>query len=314
MINSNVVLVLGAGASHSYKFPLGSEIVKSILKDGISSNWAQMIQQVGINASVFPSFQNDLRESLRTSIDAFLEVRREYEELGKAIIALWIANYENPSDLYNLDNRENWYQYLFELMIRGSDVNEFKKKKLSFVTFNYDRSLEFSLFNAIKQSLSSKKDEEAYDIFQQIAIVHLHGRIGEPFLSRGFGEAEGRGYKQIGSPQELMVAAKGIKIIYEDISKDAQFQRAHQLLKDAQSIAFLGFSYHPTNVLRLGMKDALSNPKTLTGTAKNMTASEVDKLVVPQFNFPPSSSGVSGGQFHNMNVLEFLRANLHIFY
>ena len=314
MINNEVVLVLGAGGSHPYRFPLGSEIVRSILKDGISSSWAQMIHQAGIDASVFPAFQNDLRESLRTSIDAFLEVRQEYEELGKAIIALWIANYENQSDLYNLENNENWYQYLFELIIRGSDVGEFKKKRLSFVTFNYDRSLEFALFNAIKQSLPRKKDEEAYDVFQQVDIIHLHGKIGEPLLSSSFGEVNGRAYKQISSPRELMVAKDGIRIIYEDISKDPQFERAHKLMSEAQSIAFLGFSYHPTNVSRLGMKEILSSPKTLAGTAKNMTASEVDKLVIPQFNFPPSSSGVSGGQFRDMNVLEFLRNNLHIFY
>ena len=130
MISSKVVLVLGAGASHPYRFPLGSEIVRSILKDvSLSPNWMELIQKAGIDTSVFPSFRDDLRDSLRTSIDAFLEVRREYEELGKAIIALWIANYENLTDLYNLENKENWYQYIFELMIRGSDVSEFKKKK-----------------------------------------------------------------------------------------------------------------------------------------------------------------------------------------
>ena len=314
MINNKVVLVLGAGASYPYRFPLGSTIVSDILKNGISPNWKELIEKVDIDTSRIASFQSDLRESLRTSMDAFLEIRREYEHLGKAIIALSIANYENQTDLYNLENAENWYQYLFELAIRGSDVSEFRKKNLSFVTFNYDRSLEFSLFNAIRQSLPKKKDEEAYDVFQQVDIVHLHGKIGEPLLSTNLMKRFERPYQKIGSAAELNVAKDGIKIIYEDISKEPQFERAHQLMKEAQSIAFLGFSYNPTNVLRLGMQDVLTIPaKTLMGTAKNMTSSEVDRLVVPQFKFPSLNTGISVGQFHNMNVLEFLRNNVHIF-
>jgi hypothetical protein len=39
MISNKGVLVLGAGASHPHGFALGSEIVRSILKDGISSSW-----------------------------------------------------------------------------------------------------------------------------------------------------------------------------------------------------------------------------------------------------------------------------------
>jgi hypothetical protein len=119
MISNKVVLVLGAGASSPYRFPLGNEIVRNILSAPIPSNWLPIINEAGIDLSRYPSFQSDLRESLRTSIDAFLEIRREYEELGKALMALWIASCENPSDLYNLDNKENWYQYLFELVIRG---------------------------------------------------------------------------------------------------------------------------------------------------------------------------------------------------
>ena len=313
MINNKVVLVLGAGASHPYRFPLGTMIVSDILKNGISPNWKELIEKADIDTSKIASFQSDLRESLRTSIDAFLEIRREYEHLGKAIIALSIANYENQTDLYNLENKENWYQYLFELAIRGSDVSEFRKKNLSFVTFNYDRSLEFSLFNAIKQSLPSKKDEEAYDAFQQIDIIHLHGKIGEPLLSTNLMKRFDRPYQKIGSAAELIVAKDGIKIIYEDVSKDTQFERARQLMKEAQSIAFLGFSYHPTNVSRLRMKEVLLGHTALCGTAKNMKASEVDRLVVPQFNFPPQVSGASGGQFQDKNVMEFLRTNVHIF-
>ena len=263
MISNKVVLVLGAGASYPYRFPLGTTIVSDILKNGISANWKELIEKADIDTSRIASFQSDLRESLKTSIDAFLEIRREYEQLGKAIIALSIANYENLADLYNLENVENWYQYLFELMVRGSDVNEFKNKKLSFVTFNYDRSLEFSLFNAIRQSLPNKKDEEAYDVFQQVAIVHLHGKIGEPLLSTNLMKRFDRPYQKIGSAAELIVAKDGIKIIYEDISKDSQFERANKLMSEAQTIAFLGFSYHPTNVSRLRMKEILTGHKTL---------------------------------------------------
>ena len=310
MMQRNVVLVLGAGASFPYGFPLGSTIVKNILGGGINSEWVRLIQQVGIDYSRFPLLQSDLRESKMQSMDGFLEVRREYEELGKALIALLIANSEKQTDLYKIDNDEDWHQYLFNLVIRESNVTEFTRKKLSFITYNYDRSLEFFLFNAIRQQLASKKDDEAYEIFQQIDIVHLHGKIGDPAVAKG----PGRAYREIKSPAELNLARSEIRIIYEDVSKDSVFARAHQLLTNAETIAFLGFSYHPTNVSRLGMKEVLtSSHKSLLGTTKGMTSGEVIVLVVPQFNFPPLVSGVSDSQFYDVTVLDFLKTPSFLF-
>lgn len=317
MLRNKVVLVLGAGASNPYGFPLGGKIVRDILKGQITPQWTQMIQQVGFNYSDFQSLQRDLLYARMPSIDAFLEVRREYEVLGKALIALYIADKENEGLLYKVkedgEEDQDWYQYLFNLVIRESDIREFTTKKLSFITYNYDRSLEFFLYNAMRQQLRIKNDDGAYEVFKQIDIVHLHGKIGELAVDK-IGVGAGRAYKQIESESELNTARAGIKIIYEDVAKDPVFEKALQLMKEAQVLIFLGFSYHPTNVSRLRMKEVFSiPPKTIVGTAKGMTESEIAMQVVPQFNFPGVSMGVALHQFPTITALQFLRNNLHLF-
>ena len=77
----------------------------------------------------------------KVTIDAFLEHRDNFVEIGKAAIAACLIKYERAE---MFDASRCWYPYLFNKM--NTTFDEFSENRLAFVTFNYDRSLEAFLF------------------------------------------------------------------------------------------------------------------------------------------------------------------------
>ena len=171
MITSPTVLVLGAGASMCFKFPSGQK-----LKQNILSNYNQydlLIGQLGYTDRNTQEFVDALRASGRTSVDAFLEHRPDLVDIGKIEIALDLMTHEKYTLLFEAEN--NWYDYLFQQM--DCEFTDFPKNKITFITFNYDRTLEFYLFNALINSYG-KKEAEVAEILNQIPIIHVHGKLG----------------------------------------------------------------------------------------------------------------------------------------
>jgi hypothetical protein len=161
LIERETVLILGAGASYPYGYPLGAELVDFTISvcasQGEERGW---LQAVGCT----PKSINELRISLEAadpySVDAFLEQHNaEVQNVGKAAIALALLQREIDSGAVRLNPRrffrerrtndidkeraaEHWYQYLAHFLTSGVTSAEFKNHRLSIVTFNYDRSLE----------------------------------------------------------------------------------------------------------------------------------------------------------------------------
>lgn len=158
------VLVLGAGASAPFGFPTGQA-----LKDRICSmtlgqaKSVKLLRTLGFEGNIITDFMVALRESGRPSVDAFLEYRGDFVDIGKAAIACELLPFEKTGRLFgdwikkraNPDNKEgNWYDYLFEVFADGVSFDTFDRNKLSIITFNYDRSIEHYLFTCLKTHIT----------------------------------------------------------------------------------------------------------------------------------------------------------------
>ncbi len=132
----------------------------------------------------------------------------------------------------------------------NSTFDTFANNKLSFVTFNYDRTVEHFFFSALSNTYN-REEADVRAVLQHIPVVHLHGRLGAlPWQggpSRPFGTNVTR--------ESLRVAADSIKIIHEDVTdgRDQDFAQAKKLLTEAEQIFLVGFGYNATNVERLGI-------------------------------------------------------------
>jgi hypothetical protein len=100
---------------------------------------------LGFSATDITTFRDAFLYSGKSSVDAFLEHRIEFLDIGKAAIAETLITWERPEVPYTVPN--NWLMYLYARM--NSEFDEFGTNPISFITFNYDRLLEYFLFTSL---------------------------------------------------------------------------------------------------------------------------------------------------------------------
>jgi hypothetical protein len=205
-------------------------------------------------------------------------------------MAVELIKCENQKYLWAADG--NWMLYLYSHMI-GDSLEEFASNKVSFITFNYDRSLEHFLATSLSNTFG-KSLEECSVRLEPISIIHLHGRLGYlPWQNTG----RSREYNDTIDKRILEVCMNEIKVVHEDIKdRDADFTTAKLLLGKADRVYLLGFGFGTTNVQRLGLIDLA--PHIFLGTAFGMTQRESSNCRV-----------MSGGRvgLYDSQSLKFLR-------
>jgi hypothetical protein len=270
MIMDNTVLVLGAGASMPYGFPSGRElffIIKkglNIFTQGKRIVW-EKLRTLGIKDKEIIDFRSALNYADSPSVDAFLEHRSEFSEVGKLSIALILIPYEDERRLFNIDGSadmpSSWYRYLMD-KLNAKDCDEFKYNKLSVITFNYDRSWEHYLFTALKNRYGIT-DDECTESLSFIPIIHVHGSLGSlPWQASNYS----RPYEKTNDLSEIQKASKQIIVMSEKEEYASVFHTVFKLMEKASKIYFLGFGYHNTNLRRLGILN-LSNKANKFGTS-----------------------------------------------
>ncbi len=277
MITQETVLILGAGASMAYGFPSGQKL-KALIWKKLGKCDDEILLAIGADIrtptrredseNFVEKFRKDLLLSPDYSIDSFLEHHNdEYKKLGKVGIAAVLLPLEKRRYLFDdwmlslteenfsshiLLKDGHWYQYLFNQMCK--DCKKFgdfsENKNVSIVTFNYDRSLEYYLFNCLHAKYKENFVECA-EMLKNIPIIHVYGKLGNlPELS----DPDSIEYDM---PEDvpidsLKITERSIKIINDpNANTSPEFQDAQKLIKEAKRIYFLGFGYLEENMRRL---------------------------------------------------------------
>lgn len=256
-----------------FGFPLGQKLCEDVVHAMArnTNGKSLLLQNTAFSDHDLENFRQQLLYSAQGSVDAFLEIRTEFMDIGKAAMAIMLIQQEVAERLWKFD--DNWMRYLFSRM-RTVSFEEFRSNNVSFVSFNYDRSLEHFLFTSLVNTYGQNESACAEVLTDHIPIIHLHGQLGHlPWQS-----ANGRGYNQEINPQVVKLCAKEIKVVHEDIAdgRDKEFSRAKQLLADADHVYFLGFGYGSKNVDRLGM--ASWGAGKAVGTAVGLTDKEAGDI------------------------------------
>jgi hypothetical protein len=295
MIDKPTVLIVGAGGSMPYQFPSGMVLLRKIC-DFLDPD--RMSVEMGALGGMVPPpqlhlFRNDLLHSGAPSVDEFLASRPELVECGKRAIACALIQFENPSAVIGRESKENWYEHLWG-RLKTPKPEGLESNRLSILTFNYDRSLEFYLFHAIR-STYGLQPHEAQKFLRHIKIIHLHGHLGElealPTIN-----PVGRDFTSSISPASIQRAADKITIIHEADEGSATFDEARGYLEVAERICFLGFGYHPTNLRRLRI--AKAPHRIIEGTSVGISPPEMNEAV-----------RIIGSRFEHMTIpiLDFLK-------
>jgi hypothetical protein len=252
-IKQHTALILGAGASRPYGFPLGWE-----LRDILCAPERQLqdlLHELGHTAGEIEEFCRALKRFEAGSIDEFLASYPDLSKLGKLGIAYELAKHETLEP--RVPDHEHWYKWLWLEALGGQAA--LGNGALSLITFNYDVSLEAYLQSRLVARLRISP-AEAVERITALRLVHIHGDIGpiEPFVPGG------RTYGPITDAPTLGKAAEGISITYESLAEDKQYQMI-ELLRQAERVAFLGFEYGSDNLDKLNLKETLNSMAHIRG-------------------------------------------------
>ncbi len=267
MINQQIVFVLGAGASVPYGLPTALGLRYKILNEFADPRQIDhFLKYFTSDKTEINNFIGDFLRSKKISVDAFLEHRQDLSKIGKAVMAYILMRCERSS--YLMEDKQDWYMFIYNKM--NCKLDDLSNNKISFITFNYDRSLEHYLHTAV-QSTFGCSSEEAASVVNSIPIVHVHGKLGKLPWQKD----EGIGIKDYSpniTPENLSAACDGIKIVHDEVNKEG-FARAQELFSNADRIVLLGFGYDPVNLKRLNIRGCFPNGN-VTGSAYGMTDTE----------------------------------------
>lgn len=281
MIKSKSLFIIGAGGSIPYGLPTSKELKDIILcdtniniaftppflKDGYLSKYeinsenpyfenyrkkrVNMFKNFGFDEEEIGEFHQRFLKSNIISIDRFIHTNPSYYKIGKIAIAQALLNLE-PN--YNIFYRreENWFTSLWNKIYEGSTKKNFSLNNISFITFNYDRILEYLLYNSFKNSYEGLTVEDTENIVQVIPVIHVYGQLGKldfektnmrivPFGIKGLVEDSKKEFIEKG--------AQNIRLFTEKLNQDI----IHNIMfdNDFKHIYLLGFGYDQSNLKRI---------------------------------------------------------------
>ncbi|MEZ5513772.1 MAG: SIR2 family protein [Steroidobacteraceae bacterium] len=296
MIKMSTVVVLGAGASVPYGFPTGRELL------GLARQYGdQELKKLIFDRGYHRGLHQALHHTGNASIDAMLEYNSDLVPAGKCLIAALLLKSEHEMHLRRHPRLENcseqekkriaseWFEILFEEM-GAPKLCEFKENQVTFVTYNYDRVLEYKLQLAlqVKYSPASVKADDYRDALGGTEIIHLHGQLG--FLRTwtddeskvvGFGAGVVDPANDIFDKDKVFAAADAIKIMHESEETSEELERARQRISEADRVVFLGFGYAEQNLKRLQLQGTLKDNAALYLCRLGMTDSQFEHQVAP---------------------------------
>jgi hypothetical protein len=271
------VLVLGAGASTDYGFPLGRGLRDMVCRNCASPHKAML--EHGFSKADFSVFGEALAHSGYTSVDWFLERHPTFIPIGKIAIATSLIPFENPERLFPPNGPErHWYEDLCNLMWADDDCSYRSGNRITVLTFNYDRSLEYYLRTVADTRAGLTAGAATLEVHgrhrivvaQGPTIIHLHGQLGQ--LT---GAENVRAYTQRLSPEHIGLAAASLRLLSEADEESPEFVMAREAIRQNEQLYFLGFGFHFKSVERLCKfsDDKVMASKTVSGTNVGVSAS-----------------------------------------
>lgn len=293
MITEQTVFILGAGASAPYEYPTGAGLKRLIcyetskLLNGLIPEFERFLRhddemRKKLIEGHAVEFVKKFKEAPTDFIDRFLETNSKvpnFPETGKILITLSILKAEKDSKfLGEIKNSDfDWYQKLFNLMDKGSKGSkgylDFKKNKVDFITFNYDRSLDFFLYNSLKQTYGSidSREHRPLDLVP-FKFIHVYGKIDDfPWE-----DPPGLEYRAVYSFEDILKASNNIKLIHE---RDDEFlNEIKKVIAKAKNIFFLGFGFDEENMKALGWPKNFNESTKIFATARNASEERIERI------------------------------------
>ena len=262
MINNSICFIVGAGASQSYGFPSGSQLLLDICRflDSPGSVIFNFMLSAGFDEDALRDFSHDLNCSGVESIDTFLLRRKKYTDIGRLAIGLLISTAEHNSRLTDRLNADHWLQYIYQKM--DCAISDIGKNKISFITFNYDRTIERYLSHTIRHTYGLTENE-SIEALNSIPIIHVNGSLGSLDQS----DKKTVRYETEDLQRIVNLYREGLLDLkfYHELNGKLSNEIIKDIYSRYDSFVFIGFGYHLDNIDKLG--EISSGAKNVYGSA-----------------------------------------------
>ena len=299
MFKRKTVFILGAGASWHYGYPTGEELIKKVIeKCDFCAILLRFMTEHRVSGIPCPQLMispngemkldtvvDDLQELSRRLkeadplvIDYFLGQNPSLREVGKFIIA-WVimeseAKHKGTTRLQSNADKpisHNWYRFLLhELANECPHPAGIADNNVKFVIFNYDTSLEESLYvglNAIEIIRNSSGAIKSF--LSNDRFMHVYGSVRD-WSSFDFSSinwqalsteaivhwTDRRYYVETPKCLDMIYAASQRIRTIEMHDKDANgdiVEAAKVAIAEAEAIYILGYGFDPINNRRIGL-------------------------------------------------------------
>lgn len=228
MITDKTVFILGAGASKPYGYPTGGDLRKKICKEftqkGSYFKRDDIYRQSQL-ALAEPFIKQFSDAGTNTSIDLFLarlnpDDKKKFTNIGKTAISFFILEAECASKFGEdmNDRTEDWYAPLLNKMMQKLTTHDSYEKlgdnAITFITFNYDRSLEYYIYKCFTSNFPHAPEEYTKKIGGEIIkIHHVYGKIADLPWQKTGGDSLHYGLNDF--TKNIDSTIKNIKTIYE---------------------------------------------------------------------------------------------------
>ncbi|MCH7764143.1 MAG: hypothetical protein IIB95_10445 [Candidatus Marinimicrobia bacterium] len=287
MITEKTVFIIGAGAGVPYKFPTGDELrikiiqnfTKLFRRDVISTLDQFPDKRFNFSETFLDYFINDFKKS-RRQIDFFINKNTKYyKDIGRLAIVLTLFDNERQCNFWQAEiaGEEDWYKIVWDSLINdlfGPNEYDISQNKISFITFNYDRSLEQYLYESLKYLHTEIPDEDIQKVFQSMKFYHVYGSLADLDWQNN------RSGVPFQHPRALDYSSiiKNVKLIFEERKKSQLLATIHEEISEAKRIFFLGYGYLEQNNNILKLKELLTESHEVFGTAYNNSPNQIKKI------------------------------------
>lgn len=294
MFEEKTVFILGAGASWHYGYPTGADLIKNVIKfaddlvQKLQGN-PYSIQGIDIlDVSKYPRLEliddckkiaERLKQTNALVIDYFLEQNADLRRIGKFLIA-WVLIEDEVFYHGNLQNgmdrnknigghqgfeRQDWYRFIAYKLLSDLDIRNpselSDKNNVSFITFNYDVSLEHRLYKALNQVNFLQSDSNSVKRFmeQEDRFIHVYGQIRPVSEVLNVPVLNERGHDWYNKKMDILnaasKAAENIRIIPELKNGNVSvLDLAKSKIAEAENVYILGYGFDPQNNGRIGLE------------------------------------------------------------
>lgn len=268
MFKTPTAIVLGAGASRSYGYPTGEDLIDQLVSickpSERKGGYPDEVIQISRNLKLYQSlnFYDPL------SIDSFLMHFHDKEEFvsdAKSFIAEILLN--SPREelfsrgaklyLYRDDNvHSHWYKYLWDAIVGGEKpedlADESKPFLFDIITFNYDNSLEYFLKRCIFSPNTFLTSAQSKSVLKKLSekIHHVYGSLDPTALNASTSTDSAFIDHQFFNKSKLeergRAASQNIRLINERTDQD--YKSIQDALKNKNQLIFLGFGFDDINI------------------------------------------------------------------